>query len=115
MFQLARTETGLFLELPVGRRQYVFAWLDQALGQGQFVGVGATAILFHQHRVIGIEHRHDHHRAVARPLARQTFIGALHTVGKPQFQFFHAKQAAGSDDPAIEYGGFLAHKRLPGR
>ncbi|MNY61091.1 hypothetical protein D3C86_1977270 [compost metagenome] len=64
--------------------------------------------------MLGIEHRHDHHRAVPGALADQAFIRALHAVGKAQLHLFHAEQSTGGDNFAGEYGGFLAHAKLLG-
>lgn len=102
--------TGFFLQLAVGGRQHVLAWLDQALGQRQLVFVGAAAVFLHQHRVLAVEHRHDHHRAVAVAAPHQPFIGALGTVGEAQFYGFDTEQAAAGDDLAGKDSGFLAHE-----
>ncbi|MNC46344.1 hypothetical protein D3C75_953590 [compost metagenome] len=115
MLELTRSKAGLLLELAVRRRQHILAWLDQALGQRQLVFVGTTAILLHQHRVLGIEHRHDHHRAITVAAPDQAFVGALGAVGKAQLHGFDTEQAAAGDDLAREDGGFLAHGAAPWR
>ncbi|RMV68368.1 Haloacid dehalogenase, partial [Pseudomonas caricapapayae] len=110
--QLPGTETGFLLEFTIGSRQHVFARLDQALGQGQLVGIGTTAVFFDQHRVVGIEHGHDHHRTGAGPPAGQTLVGPLDAIGKAQLQLFNAEQTTAGDDCTGKYGRFLTHDRL---
>ncbi|MNP42982.1 hypothetical protein D3C76_1367770 [compost metagenome] len=115
MLQLACAKTGFFLELPVGCRQHVFARLDQALGQRQLVFIGAAAVFLHQHGVLGVEHGHDHHRAVAVTPAHQTLVGTLSAIAEAQLHGFDAEQTAAGDDFAAEDGGFLAHGAAPWR
>ncbi|MNZ72825.1 hypothetical protein D3C78_912140 [compost metagenome] len=109
------TIARLFLELAVGCCQHIFTRLDQAFGQGQLVFIGTTAVLFNQHRMLGIEHGHDHHRAITVTTPHKPFVGALVTIGKAQLHSFDPKQAAAGDNLAGEYGRFLAHGAAPGR
>ncbi|MNI49892.1 hypothetical protein D3C73_1045300 [compost metagenome] len=111
---MTRTIAGLFLELALCRRQYIFARLDQTLGQRQLVGIGATAIFFDQHGMLCIEHRHDHHCTISSALAHQPLVSTLRTVGKAQLELFNAEQTAGGDNLAGEDSGFLAHEKLLG-
>ncbi|MCY1441819.1 hypothetical protein D9M71_581560 [compost metagenome] len=64
--------------------------------------------------MLGIEHRHDHDRAVPGTFANQALIRTLHAIGKAQLQLLHAEQSTGGDNFAGEYGGFLAHAKLLG-
>lgn len=109
MLQLPGTVARFLLEFAVGRREDVLARLDQALGQRQLVFVDPGAIFLHQHRVLGIEHGHHHHRTVALALADQTLVGALDAIAEAQLQLLDSEQSALRDDLAGEYGGFLTH------
>ncbi|MNP43106.1 hypothetical protein D3C76_1369060 [compost metagenome] len=114
MLQLARTESGLFLELAVGGGEHLFARLDQSLGQGQLVVVGAGAVLLHQQHMLGIGHGHHHHRAVTGALAHQTLVSALNAIGESQLQLLDTEQAAAGDYLASEHRGLLTHNGLLG-
>ena len=109
VFQLVGAEARLLLELAVGRHQHVLTRFDQALGQRQLIVVSTAAVFLHQHRMLGIEHRHHHHRTIARALADQTFVGALRAVGEAQLHFLDTKQTTAGDYFTGEYRGLLTH------
>jgi hypothetical protein len=85
------------------------------LGRDNLVVIGAAAVFLDQQGMLGIDHRHHHHRTIAGTLAHQPLIGALHAVAEAQLQLLNAEQAAAGDNFASEYGGFLTHGRLLGR
>jgi hypothetical protein len=109
MLELASTETGLLLELSFSRSQHIFARLDQALGQRNFVFISAAAIFFNQNRVLSIDHGHNHHCAITVAAPHQPFVSALYSIGEAQLHFFNPKQSATGNNFTGKYGGFLAH------
>ena len=109
VFQLAGAITGLLLQFTLGGGQHIFARLNQAFGQRHFVLIGTAAVLFNQNRVFGIDHGHNHDRAIAVATPHQPLVCALDTIGKAQLHFFDAKQSATGNNFTGKYGGFLAH------
>src|SRR5690606_9172643 len=100
---------GFLHQFAVGRIQHVLPGLDQTLGQGQFVFLGAATVLLDQQGRAGILQRHHHHRAVTGAGADQAFIGTFGAVAEPQLHLLHGEQAAFRDYAGVEDVWLLRH------
>src|SRR5690625_1456691 len=78
--QRAGAIAAFFLQLAIGTFQTAFARLKPALGQAQLISMLAAGVLADQQRMIVIGHGNNND--AARPLAQQSGIGSLFSVGK---------------------------------